>query len=78
MADQWTIVEADNDTVTVSVAISDVEYRWTLAYSDVDITSEQDLLNSLRDFATAQREALVLSQTAPVVVSSVVGHIEEF
>lgn len=78
MADQWTIVDADSDTITVSVEIAGATHQWVLSHTDVDMTSAQDLLHSVRDFATAQREALTVARTAPVVAAEAVGYTEVF
>ena len=78
MADQWTIVDADSDTITVLVEIAGAAHQWVLAHHDVDLTSAQDLRHSVRDFATAQREALTVARTAPVVAAEAVGYTEVF
>jgi hypothetical protein len=78
MTDSWTVTTADSTTITIDVTIGNETQRWVLGQDDVDLSNDQDLLNSIRDFVTKQRQTILDLKTAPAVVSSVVGHAEDF
>ena len=78
MADSWKITDVNKETVSVSVVITNNVYDRVWNISSLDSSTLAKMRDSLRSELVEFRKSILVDETAPSVISSIVGYTEVF
>jgi hypothetical protein len=79
MADSWTIVDGDRDSVTLSIVVGSTTNALEVSIEQLKpIANQADALTKLRAIATNYRNAVIARTTRPAAVQSAIGYTEGF